>query len=259
MVTKNPRNVHRKCFWTILVTFIFDVKIDVNMCEPHYVNLFFLWTSSIVHVFDFLTFDIFLTNCHLFDILTSFNLNHLSPSQGYFFVLIFLWNGESYSPIWSIANSVGNNVSPLFFGFTSVIPITIGFLGGLSLHLNHLIQSRMEIPYRLFGTLPIGLLLSNLDSRELETSHDILWPILKYVNFWRLQGRSSNLSQKDAFRKLIFSRWRSDKASMRLGGFRWAGPYAIWWYYFCGGATHLGRPAGHLAQKFRFLDTFAAA
>ena len=113
-------------------------KLTLNMCEPHYVNLFFLWTSSIVHVFDFLTFDIFLTNCHLFDILTSFNLNHLSPSQGYFFVLIFLWNGESYSPIWSIANSVGNNVSPLFFGFTSVIPITIGFLGGLSLHLNHL-------------------------------------------------------------------------------------------------------------------------
>ena len=84
MVTKIPQIVHRKCFWTILVTFIFDVKIDVNMCEPHYVNLFFLWTSSIVQVFDFLTFDIFLTNCHLFDILTSFNLNHLSPSQGYF-------------------------------------------------------------------------------------------------------------------------------------------------------------------------------
>ena len=94
MVTKNPQNVHRKCFWTILVTFIFDVKIDVNMCEPHYVNLFFLWTSSIVCVFDFLTFDNFLTNCHLFDILTSFNLNHLSPSQGYFskFILHFELN-----------------------------------------------------------------------------------------------------------------------------------------------------------------------
>ena len=25
-----------------LVTIICDVKIDVNMCEPHYVNLFFL-------------------------------------------------------------------------------------------------------------------------------------------------------------------------------------------------------------------------
>ena len=26
-----------------------------------------------------------------------------------------------------------------------------------------------------------------------------------------------------------------------------------------GGATHLGHPVGHLVQKFRFLDTFAAA
>ena len=32
----------------------------------------FLWTSSIVHVFDFLTFDIFLTTWHLFDSLTCF-------------------------------------------------------------------------------------------------------------------------------------------------------------------------------------------
>ena len=28
---------------------------------------------------------------------------------------------------------------------------------------------------------------------------------------------------------------------------------------FGGGATHLGHLAGHLAQKFHFLDTFAAA
>ena len=28
---------------------------------------------------------------------------------------------------------------------------------------------------------------------------------------------------------------------------------------FGGGATHLGCPVGHLAQKFHFLDTFAAA
>ena len=28
---------------------------------------------------------------------------------------------------------------------------------------------------------------------------------------------------------------------------------------FGGGATHLGHLAGHLAQKFRFLDTFVAA
>ena len=53
-----------------------------------------------------------------------------------------------------------------------------------------------------------------------DISYDILWPIVKYVNFWRLQGHSSNLSKKDAFRKSIFSWWRSDKASTRLRGFR---------------------------------------
>ena len=28
-------------FWGFLVTIICDIKIDVNMCEPHCVNLFF--------------------------------------------------------------------------------------------------------------------------------------------------------------------------------------------------------------------------
>ena len=67
-------------FWAILMTFISDVKIDVNMCEPHYVNLFFLWTSSIVQMFDYLTFDIFLTTWYLFDNLTSFW--HLTYNMG---------------------------------------------------------------------------------------------------------------------------------------------------------------------------------
>ena len=44
------------------------------------------------------------------------------------------------------------------------------FLGGLSLHLNHLIAERVSAPYRQFGTLPIGIFLSNLDSGQLETS-----------------------------------------------------------------------------------------
>ena len=44
------------------------------------------------------------------------------------------------------------------------------FLGGLSLHLNHLIAERMSAPYWQFGTLPIGIFLSNLVSRQLETS-----------------------------------------------------------------------------------------
>ena len=49
------------------------------------------------------------------------------------------------------------------------------FLGGLSLHLNHLIAERIGAPYRQFGTLPIGIFLSNLDSGQLETS---LWHLI---------------------------------------------------------------------------------
>ena len=50
------------------------------------------------------------------------------------------------------------------------IMLETNFLGGLSLHLNHLIVERVSTPYWQFGTLPIGIFLSNLDSRQLETS-----------------------------------------------------------------------------------------
>ena len=43
----------------------------------------------------------------------------------------------------------------------------VRFLGDLSLHLNHLIAERVSAPYWQFGTLPIGIFLSNLDSRQL--------------------------------------------------------------------------------------------
>ena len=43
------------------------------------------------------------------------------------------------------------------------------FLGGLSLHLNHLIESRVTNYDWPFGTLPFGLFWSNLDTRDLET------------------------------------------------------------------------------------------
>ena len=76
MVTKNPQNVHIKYFWPIVMTFIFDVKIYINICEPYYINWFLLWTFSIVQVFDFLKFDIFLITQHLVDNLT------LLPTQG---------------------------------------------------------------------------------------------------------------------------------------------------------------------------------
>ena len=54
-------------------------------------SIYFFCEPPPVYLFDFLTFDIFLTIWHLFDNLTSFwdfdfsfNLNHLSLSQGYF-------------------------------------------------------------------------------------------------------------------------------------------------------------------------------
>ena len=43
------------------------------------------------------------------------------------------------------------------------------FLGGLSLHLNHLIASRTANYDWPFGALPFGLFGSNLDTRDLET------------------------------------------------------------------------------------------
>ena len=49
------------------------------------------------------------------------------------------------------------------------IDILVQFLGGLSLHLNHLIASRMANYDWPFGTLPFGLFGSNLDTRDLET------------------------------------------------------------------------------------------
>ena len=46
------------------------VKIDINMCEPHCVNLFFY--VNLLHSPCVWLFDIFLTAWHLFDSLTSF-------------------------------------------------------------------------------------------------------------------------------------------------------------------------------------------
>ena len=58
------------------------------------------------------------------------------------------------------------------------------FLGGLSLHLNHLIASRMANYDWPFGTLPFGLFGSNLDTRDLETyPRTYSGHFLKYVNF----------------------------------------------------------------------------
>ena len=58
---------------------------------------------------------------------------------------------------------------PTFSYFLMKIPTVSYFLGGLSLHLNHLIASRMTIYDWPFGTLLFGLFGSNLETRDLET------------------------------------------------------------------------------------------
>ena len=65
-----------------------------NWCQYVWTSLcqFFLWTSSIVHVFDFLTFDIFLTTWHCFDNLASF------------------WQHDIYFDTWAIGH-MGKGVS----------------------------------------------------------------------------------------------------------------------------------------------------
>ena len=78
------------------MTFISYVKIDVNMCEPHYVNLFFCEPPPYSRCLtSFWQLDIFLTTWHLFDILThQLNLNHLSPHRA-----IFIITSKSLTPI----------------------------------------------------------------------------------------------------------------------------------------------------------------
>ena len=56
-----------------------------------------------------------------------------------------------------------------------------GLLGGLSLHLNHLIGSRMTNYDWPLGTLPLGLFGSNLDTRDLET-----YPRTYSGHFWHM-------------------------------------------------------------------------
>ena len=91
MTYDGDQKTHEIYIESILTNFG-DVHIwHQNLCQYLWTSscqFIFVWTSSIVHVFDFLTFDIFLTIWHLFDILTqTYNLNHLSPSKGYFFSL----------------------------------------------------------------------------------------------------------------------------------------------------------------------------
>ena len=74
---------------------------------------------------------------------------------------------------------------------------SMGFLGGLSLHLNHLIASRTANYDWPFGTLSFGLFGSNLDTRHLET-----YPRTYSGHFW-------NMSIFDDSRAIwvLFKKW----------------------------------------------------
>ena len=74
------------------------------------------------------------------------------------------------------------------------------FLGGLSLHLNHLIASRTANYDWPFGTLPFGLFWSNLDTRDLET-----YPRTYSGHFWNMSIFDDSRAIWVLFRKWVVS------------------------------------------------------
>ena len=106
--------------------------------------------------------------------------------------------------------------------FTTFWNFQHAFLGGLSLHLNHLIASRTSNYDWPFGTLPFGLFWSNLDTRDLETYPRTYSGHFSNMSiFWRFQGHLSTFQKMGGLRKSKFSRWRSDRyplISLVLGG-----------------------------------------
>ena len=132
---------------------------------------------------------------------------------------------------WCLIGSVKIPVYPLkYWIFITIIlvktnfVVTTSFLGGLSLHLNHLIAWRTGISFWQFGTLPIGIFLSNLDSRHLITS-----PRTLLGQFWHMSIFGDSRANWVIYQKKMpsenqfFSQWRSDGVSKCLGVCRWAG------------------------------------
>ena len=74
------------------------------------------------------------------------------------------------------------------------------FLGGLSLHLNHLIASCTANYDWPFGTLPFGLFGSNLDTRDLET-----YPRSYSGHFWNMSLFDDSRAIWVLFRKWVVS------------------------------------------------------
>ena len=81
--------------------------------------------------------------------------------------------------------------------------MTSWFLGGLSLHLNHLVASRMRNFDWTFGTLPFGLIGSNLDTMDLET-----YPRTHSGHFWHMSLFDNSRAVWVLFRKWVSSKNR---------------------------------------------------
>ena len=60
IATKIHQNVHIKYFWPIVMTIICDIKIDINVCEHHYINWFIfvnlLHSPAVWHLSNFVQF-----------------------------------------------------------------------------------------------------------------------------------------------------------------------------------------------------------
>ena len=79
-------------------------------------------------------------------------------------------------------------------------------LGGLSLHLNHLIASRAANYDWPFGTLPFGLFGSNLDTRDLATYPRTILVIFEICQFLMIPGPFEYFSENGWSQKIkVFS------------------------------------------------------
>ena len=103
-------------------------------------------------------------------------------------VHIICWSYAKYVVIWLCHNSYSHCIA------------ANRFLGGLSLHLNHLIESRMTNYNWPFGTLPFGLFASNLDTNDLET-----YPRTYSGHFWNMSIFDDSRAIWVLFRKWVVS------------------------------------------------------
>ena len=81
------------------------------------------------------------------------------------------------------------------------------YLGGLSLHLNHLYSGASERSLSaIWDTSHWNFFVKFGLRTAWDISYDILLSLLKFVNFWRLQGRLSILAKIGCLQKIkVFS------------------------------------------------------